>query len=487
MIYSPYMMSGERSACMSVGVEDYEVVVVGAGPAGLASAITLGSYGVETLVIDRRPAAATLPRATVASTSTMELLRRWGLEGEVWDRSIEVEWQAWSCATLADADQGEAVEVGLPTRAQAALVSPTAPACLAQDELEPLLERHLDALDGVTVERGVELVSLDQAGDGLQVLTLDRPGEPGRRVRARYVVGADGLRSRVRSELGIATEGSEEPDARIGILFRGPVWDLLGRHRYGIYFLTGENEGRTFIPSGKPDRWMFADGAVERPSTDEAKRWIREAAGEPRLPIEVERVLPVKFGVALAERFRAGDAFLIGDAAHRVTPRGGTGMNTAIRDGFDLGWKLAWVLNGWAGDRLLDSYERERRPVAEFNTERSTRRDGSILASPSGLAADIGGRIAHHWVARDDRLVSTLDLLGHGLTLFVGPGWRGSAPEPKPGSPPVTIERLDAIAARGLGLTGAGALLARPDGQPLALWNGDEREPSGLAGAPAHA
>jgi 2-polyprenyl-6-methoxyphenol hydroxylase-like FAD-dependent oxidoreductase len=308
MIYSPYMMSGERSACMSVGVEDYEVVVVGAGPAGLASAITLGSYGVETLVIDRRPAAATLPRATVASTSTMELLRRWGLEGEVWDRSIEVEWQAWSCATLADADQGEAVEVGLPTRAQAALVSPTAPACLAQDELEPLLERHLDALDGVTVERGVELVSLDQAGDGLQVLTLDRPGEPGRRVRARYVVGADGLRSRVRSELGIATEGSEEPDARIGILFRGPVWDLLGRHRYGIYFLTGENEGRTFIPSGKPDRWMFADGAVERPSTDEAKRWIREAAGEPRLPIEVERVLPVKFGVALAERFRAGRA-----------------------------------------------------------------------------------------------------------------------------------------------------------------------------------
>ena len=86
--------------------------------------------------------------------------------------------------------------------------------------------------------------------------------------------------------------------------------------------------------------------------TDERmKLWIREAAGDHDLPIELERAMAFDFGVALADRFRAGDAFLIGDAAHRVTPRGGTGLNTAVRDGFDLGWKLAWVLRGWAGDR----------------------------------------------------------------------------------------------------------------------------------------
>ena len=89
--------------------------------------------------------------------------------------------------------------------------------------------------------------------------------------------------------------------------------------------------------------------------------------------------MPVAFGLGLAARFREGDVFLVGDAAHRVTPRGGTGLNTAIRDGFDIGWKLAWVLRGWAHERLLESYERERRPVAEFNTERSSRADGSIL------------------------------------------------------------------------------------------------------------
>jgi putative polyketide hydroxylase len=197
--------------------------------------------------------------------------------------------------------------------------------------------------------------------------------------------------------------------------------------------------------------------------------------------------MPVGFGVGLAERFRAGDSFLIGDAAHRVTPRGGTGLNTAIRDGFDIGWKLAWVLRGFGGERLLDSYERERRPVAEFNTQRSTRADGSILGTGFGLSADIGGRIAHVWVPRDGDLVSTLDLLDDGLTLFVGPDWHGPLPSRDAASPPVMMQRLDLIATRGLGLTTAGSLLVRPDGYPVALWNGDEPGPGRLARAIAAA
>ena len=219
------------------------------------------------------------------------------------------------------------------------------------------------------------------------MLTLAGPGERRRQVRARYVIGADGLRSRVREELGIATEGVGELGERARVLFRAPVWDLVREHRYGIYFLTDEPEGRTFLPAGQPDRWVFgmhlgrAVGALEALTPEQVKRWIRDAAGDPDLPIEIERAMPITFGVGLAERFREGDAFLIGDAAHRVTPRGGTGLNTAIRDGFDIGWKLAWVLRGWGGERLLESYERERRPVAEFNTQRSTRADGSILGN----------------------------------------------------------------------------------------------------------
>lgn len=476
---------------MSIEVEEFEVVVVGAGPGGLASALTLGTYGVETLVVDRRWSTSTLPRATVASTGTMELLRRWGLEQRTWDRSLDVEWQAWACTTLAAAGQGEPIEVGLPTREQAALVSPTSPACIAQDELEPLLEEHLGALASVRVERGVELVALEVTSDGDYVVELAGPNGR-RRVRAAHVIGADGIRSRIREQLGIATEGWEGQADRLAILFHAPLWHVLSEYRYGIYFITGEPQG-AFIPAGKPNRWIFgADReteaeAVEAVRPEEAKRWIRGAAGVAELPIEIERLMPVAFGVALADRFREGGAFLIGDAAHRVTPRGGTGLNTAIRDGFDIGWKLAWVLRGWAGEPLLDSYERERRPVAEFNTQRSSRADGSILGTSFGLSADIGGRIAHVWVPRGAGFVSSLDLLSDGLTLLVGPDWEGSVPSPDSGSPPVVVERLDAIAGRGLGLTATGSLLARPDGYPVALWNGAETGRAQLARAVAAA
>ena len=100
----------------------------------------------------------------------------------------------------------------------------------------------------------------------------------------------------------------------------------------------------------------------------------------------------------LADRFREGRAFLAGDAAHQVTPRGGTGMNTAIRDGRDLGWKLAWRLHGWAGDGCWTHYEPERRPVARHNMERSVDPNGSIRSVAEELHVDIGPRIPHAWV-----------------------------------------------------------------------------------------
>jgi 2-polyprenyl-6-methoxyphenol hydroxylase-like FAD-dependent oxidoreductase len=234
------------------------------------------------------------------------------------------------------------------------------------------------------------------------------------------------------------------------------------------------------LPAGGPDRWVYArtwDSAVADAGAitpAQARDWIREAAGAPGLPVRDVTVGVTSYGVGLAERFREGDAFLIGDAAHRVTPRGATGLNTAIRDGFDLGWKLAWVLRGWAGASLLDSYERERRPIAEFNTGRSMRSDGSLLGAATGLNADIGGRIPHVWVARHR---STLDLLGPGLTLFAGPDWAGPADD-RESSPPVRVERLDALSARALGLGPSGWLLARPDGHPLALRNADAVERS---------
>lgn len=121
------------------------VLVVGAGPAGLTTAIALAREGVETMLVERRQDIASLPRATSISTRSMELLRSWGLEEEVRAGGIEVEWKLLVAETLARASAGTALEVGYPTREQSALVSPTSPACVPQDHLEPVLLRELGA------------------------------------------------------------------------------------------------------------------------------------------------------------------------------------------------------------------------------------------------------------------------------------------------------------------------------------------------------
>ena len=296
-------------------------------------------------------------------------------------------------------------------------------------------------------------------------------------MHARYVIAADGVRSVLRSALAIPASRRELLGKRLAVLFRGPLWELVGEHRYAIYMLTGGAGSPVFVPAGLPDRWVFAaelDSAHARVSEldRELIAWIRTAAGDPGLELDIEDVSMVEFGVDVAERFREGNVFLIGDAAHRVTPRGATGLNTAIRDGHDLGWKLSWVLRSWARADLLDSYEAERRPVAEHNVARSADPTGSLRSVSEELRADLGGRIAHLWLPGENGRVSTLDLIADGLTVFTGthPAW---TPErPRGGGPPVTVRRLDQLTARALGVPSGGALTVRPDGVPVALHAG---------------
>jgi 2-polyprenyl-6-methoxyphenol hydroxylase-like FAD-dependent oxidoreductase len=449
--------------------QEIDVLVVGAGPAGLTAAATLRRYGVEVLVVERKQRLSAHPRATVVSTRSMELLRSWGLEDEIKAGGMaEVEWLALVTETLADVDRGELATLGLPTKEQAAVLSPTAPLCAAQHHTEAVLLAHARSL-GAEVAFGQEVLRVDVGDEGSEALI--RAGDRTRAVSARYVIGADGARSFVRSALGIEMAGPGEIDTvSVSVAFSAPLWDLVGERRYGLYPIVRPDISSVFVPSGTGDHWVFGIGedlvgSIEAP---ELTRLIRTAAGMPDLQPRIHQIRTFTFAAEIADRLRSGSAFLTGDAAHRVTPRGGTGMNSAIADGYDLGWKLSWVIKGWARGELLDTYEAERRPVAVHNIERSVDERGSYRDPIDEIHIDLGGRIPHLWIETENGRVSTLDLLGDGLTLFMGPDADTGieAPACVDGSAPITARELPAMTARAVGIPPGGSLLVRPSGVP---------------------
>jgi 2-polyprenyl-6-methoxyphenol hydroxylase-like FAD-dependent oxidoreductase len=454
-----------------------QVLVVGAGPAGLVAGITLARYGIQVLVVDKRDGVSALSRTLVISTRGMELMRRWGLEDAVRAGAPDVIPRAWVTRDLA-CGEGTEMPLGYPSDEEAAAVSPCRPAWAPQDHHEPILLAHLRQMPSATVRFCCELTTLSQDQSGVQAVLLDRRTATTSHAGAQYVIAADGAHSRVRQLLGIGMAGPDHLADYERAEFSAPLADVAGARRYALYVITRPDAAGVLAQRGRGDRWGISrERAAGQPrfadlSEDQLTGLIARAAGAGDIPVRIERLSSFPFAAQIAGRYRHGRGFLAGDAAHRTTPRGGTGMNTAIQDAFDLGWKLAWVLRGWAPPSLLDSYQAERRPIGLHNVERAAQPTGARATTSDALPWDLNGRLAHHWVCAPGRRVSTLDLVGDGLTLLAGPGeprWN-SVTAHHYGCVPVKVHTLDAGTADALHLERGGAMLVRPDGRETGRW-----------------
>ncbi|MEZ0241232.1 MAG: FAD-dependent monooxygenase, partial [Chloroflexota bacterium] len=470
------------------------VLIIGAGPAGLVTGIGLARNGARSMLIERHPSTSIFPRATGVSTRSMEIFRGWGIDEAVRRGGWNVIPRMAIASRFDDRAPAEG-PLGFPDEAESAAVSPTTAAVSPQDHLEPVLLEHYESIGGDT-RFSTELVGFEQDADGVRATIRDRSTGELSYVRCDYLVGADGHRSTVRSTLGIPMEGPDNLGQYFSILFRADLSDVLGERRYGLYTLAGDGPPTVLVPSGTDDRFVFAiplppgmdEAAVAaRFPLDRCEALVREACGRPDLDIEILATSAFAFSAQVATQWHVGRAFLVGDAAHRMTPRGGRGMNTAIADAFDLSWKLAWVQRGIADPSLLDTYEAERGPIGRRNVAMSMAPGGG--GSDDGLAEDLGwvvgspeiafppdgrpgSRAAHAWVRVDGRRRSTLDLFGGGLVLLTagsGEAWQSAAScvsETSPGMPLLVrsfgkrIDR-DRSFATAYGLQPGGAVLVR--------------------------
>jgi 2-polyprenyl-6-methoxyphenol hydroxylase-like FAD-dependent oxidoreductase len=480
----------------------YDVLVVGAGPAGLTTATALARTGVRVLVVEKHPGLSIFPKATGLRPRTMEILRSWGLEQTVRTRSPRAQ-ATMAIRPVLSAPGGE-TSLGFPSEEELAPVSPASIAVFPQDQLEGILLNEYRDRGGEILFR-TELVDLRMDEDGVSA-DLRSADEGPRAVRAQYLVGADGARSAVRRLLGIEYDNLGSEGNHLSVLFRADLSKVMPGVPHVLTATVAPGVEGLFVTTGQSNRWIYDlewhPEAGETPADWPAERLVarlQASAGLPDLEVEVLGVFPWDFGAAVARRQRLGRAFLVGDAAHRTTPRGATGMNTGIADGHNLGWKLAWVIRGWAAESLLDSYEEERAPVGRANAEASLHsaigavvdplaQDFGVHYTSSAIAGGelAGSRAPHAWVTVQDQRVSTLDLFRDRLTLLTGPSaeqWRAEAAALAANGIPIVCYSVgrefadpDGGFAAAYGLGQDGAVLVRPDG--YVAW--DSSDPAGL-------
>ena len=368
-----------------------DVLVVGGGGCGLAISVFLADKGVDFLTIERHVSTSILPKAHYLNQRTMEIFRQHGLADDVYAQGTPPYNRSrtkWYTSLGGDNplagktifEMGGLGGHGTPRIVHYLETSPSDTANLPQIRLEPLIKSHAESRDASRIRFSCELVEFNQDADGVTATIRDVETGRTETVRAKYLVAADGGRT-VGKVLGVAMDGPTKlitqiavhcetdlsqwiPDDRVLLNWLKPM------HRQGVSVLVAMGPGQWGRNSPE---WSlgFPRMPFDPPSFSDvaAADEVRKILGIPDLQVKVRCVSEWAVEGVLAQRYRVGRVFLAGDAAHRHPPTTGLGLNTGIQDAHNLAWKLALAVTGKAGDKLLDSYEAERRPVGAFNVE----------------------------------------------------------------------------------------------------------------------
>jgi 2-polyprenyl-6-methoxyphenol hydroxylase-like FAD-dependent oxidoreductase len=506
---------------------DVPVLISGGGPVGLTASLLLSQHGVRSLLVERHPSTAITPKARGINARTMEVFRQCGIDAAIRDAGLGeggtglIVWTE----TLA----GREIERRVPgrTTSKNMAVTPVKNCLCAQDDLEPVIRRFAESTEPGTLRFNTEMMSFSQRPGAVTGTLTDRVTGTETPFTARYLIAAEGAQSRVRRALAVKMIGEEEVYDSVNILFHADLTQWVEHRPAALYFVEQQDLRGTFLTINGRDRWGFLIhspkqyGWQPQDFTPEfCAELIRKAVGVPDLAVSVLGVNPWQASAIVADRYRVGNVFLAGDAAHEMPPTGGFGLNTGVQDVHNLTWKIAAVLRGKADESLLDSYHAERQPFGQIVTENSLinamsmgrkARQGNVLprreflneqglifgaryesmavvpdhTSPVAVddpvteyvpSARPGSRAPHVWLRRGNEQISTIDLFGPHFVLLAsrdGDAWRQAAQQIGTTWPPLIAftvgEDGDLNDPNGnwhdaYGVETDGAVLVRPDG-----------------------
>lgn len=350
-----------------------QVIIIGGGPVGLSAAICLAYQGIQSILIEKHPSTTNHPKARGVNGRTMELFRSWGLEEQM--RQYQMPEEAFRFTWIEDFQGKEIIRVQATD--DYSPYSPTQRSVIAQDDVERELFKKAKTMPLIDLRFNTEMVNAFQDDEKVTVEILNKKTNKKETLVSQYLIAADGANSTVRKLFDIEMDGLDNLGVFCNIYCEMNL-DKYVKHRpsAGFMFTRPDLRGTFILAKDCLQKWLIGIRIDSNPNltkdtfTDDfCVNYVKKVVNDPEIDVRLINKAFWTMAALIAKKYRVGRVFIAGDAAHRLPPTGGFGMNTGIQDVHNLAWKLAMVIKGQARDSLLDTYFNERVQIAKTNTE----------------------------------------------------------------------------------------------------------------------